>query len=162
MFLMMSQICNRPDFWDDLTSSDKRRLSFLFCSESPHPTPPREAPAHQATSESGASHSCHPPPLRSGVRPRIRQRNTVRLGVEGRPQSCRFGTRSAPGCADSSANPDRAVAVSSRRTQNSSLTKPRSIWPPVWREIQPTWGQLFPQSDEKRALCGWGTTGTLD
>ena len=89
------------------------------------PSPlPWEAQSHQATSENGhhSPATLIPHPHWPGVCPRIRQKNMA-LGVEGRPQSCRFGTRSRLSHTDSFANPERAVSALSRRTQNGSLTK---------------------------------------
>lgn len=91
------------------------------------------------------------------------------LGVEGRPQSCRFGTRSGLSHTDSFANPERAVSALSRRTQNGSLTKKKkkkkaSICPPPpeWRKVQPEWEQLLTQNDENSGRWGWGAVDTLN
>lgn len=87
------------------------------------------------------------------------------LGVEGRPQSCRFGTRSRLSHTDSFANPERAVSALSRRTQNGSLTKKKKkspSAPPEWRKVQPEWEQLLTQNDENSGRWGWGAVDTLN
>ena len=131
------------------------------------PSPlPWEAQSHQATSENGhhSPATLIPHPHWPGVCPRIRQKNMA-LGVEGRPQSCRFGTRSRLSHTDSFANPERAVSALSRRTQNGSLTKKKKkspSAPPEWRKVQPEWEQLLTQNDENSGRWGWGAVDTLN
>lgn len=100
-------------------------------------------------------------PLTRCVCPRIRQKNSA-LGVEGRPQSCRFGTRSGFSHRDSFANPKQAASALSRRTQNGGPNKKQSICPPEWMEMQLKWEQLFTQNDENSSRQERGGVDTLN